>query len=570
MPQPWDIAGSFNSAAEGAQKIDQNMVDKAGQIAAGKALMQMFNPPVPGAQPMQGGPQQPGQPPQGFPQGGGDIMSRLKGLFSQPQQSPGGGGQPGMPPQQMPGQQPMPPQMPQRPMMQAPVPGAQPMQPQGGPPQQPQMPQQQPQQGGAPTGMLDWKSVVQQVKAANPGADPRVIMTAVNQFLPIMTQQSQMEWKTVMAQSAQQRAGAYQESVEQRPGLVAEQQAGADRRVGMQQAGAQQRVDTQQAGANQRSQAGIVSRETIAAASRDERQAMFDANLISKQQMDEANRNERGRESDQRATVQREAEGGRQSRAELSATTKTTLAKLSTQARKEIEAAKLQVEGIKEDNRNLRAGAAIEERDRIANLSANTRKEIAKLNADERKDLTTYLEAGRQERAAQSLGARAEEGDKNRQERADIAGNAEKGRTDRAIMGEQGKENRFATTTARLEHSATVRQDQGWQRLALQEQALRNRIKQSGDQRLLSQWRAVVDAQHKRAQEIISSGSTGGQPLDPTERQKLLKDEDTFYTTQIKSMKSGGQPVQVKTPEEADKLPIGTPYTNPAGQQFTR
>jgi len=240
MSQSWDIAGSFNEGAKGGLQVDQGLIDKAGQVAAGKALMQMFNPPVPGAQPMPGGPQQPGQPPQGSPQGG-DILSRLKGLFQQPQQSPGGGGQPGMPPQPMPGQQP---QMPQRPPMQAPVPGAQPM---GGPqgaPMQPQSggsmpPQSQasapPGMGGgqAPTGMLDWKSVVQQVKAANPGADPRVIMTAVNQFLPLMTQQAQMEWKQVMMQTQRDRTNIMGERAD-----TAREQGGE--RIGI----AQQQADT--------------------------------------------------------------------------------------------------------------------------------------------------------------------------------------------------------------------------------------------------------------------------------------------------------------------------------------
>jgi hypothetical protein len=409
--QPWDIAGSFNSAGLQSQQLQQGDIAQQGQAAAGRALLQMFQPPVPGAQPMPGG--QPGQPPQGMPQQPQGPMAGLRGLLTQPQQNPGAGGPPGMPPQ-----------IPQRPPMQAPVPGAQPLpgaQPgmpqQGMPPQapQPQMGGQQPNQPQG--GQLDWKRVVQQVVQANPGVkDPRVLMTAVNQFLPIMNQQSQMEWKQVMAQANAARANASMENADtnrERAGTQAEQ---GDRRLGIQQ----EQADT----------------------------------------------------------------------------------------------------GAKRADTQADQGA----------------------------------------------------------QRLDIAKQRE----------------------GRLGGAQQVRQDQGWQRLELQKQALQQRIQESGDKRLLSQWRAVVDAQHKRATEIIQAQAASS-GMDAKAQKKLIDEENDFYTDQITAMKgtigdqtptggkalsdgqktqdqapaSGtpkftGQPVKVTTPEEAAKLPKGTRYVTPEGTEHIR
>jgi hypothetical protein len=106
----------------------------------------------------------------------------------------------GMPQQAPPMRSPMPPpqmQQPGQPPMGGPPPG-------GGMPPQPPMPQGQPGMQGMPPGppqmgqqgpSLDWRSIMQKVQQANPGAPPNVLAAAVDRFLPLMNQQSQMEWK---------------------------------------------------------------------------------------------------------------------------------------------------------------------------------------------------------------------------------------------------------------------------------------------------------------------------------------------------------------------------------------
>ena len=213
MADPWDIAGSFNNARLQTQRISQGDVDAAGQAAAGNALATMFNAAVPGAQPMGGPPgPQPGQPPQPNPpmqQGGqGGLLAQILGRLRQAPQMLAGGGPP------------------QQPAMPASVPGAQPM-PGSGPPAGPQTggmtPPGQPGQGGMqPGGMggqpsLDWRMIVQGVVKSNPGIkDPRVIAAAVDRFMPIMNQQSQMQWREVSQQLRANQLNLQQENLQNR------------------------------------------------------------------------------------------------------------------------------------------------------------------------------------------------------------------------------------------------------------------------------------------------------------------------------------------------------------------
>lgn len=102
---------------------------------------------------------------------------------------------------------------------------------------------------------------------------------------------------------------------------------------------------------------------------------------------------------------------------------------------------------------------------------------------------------------------------------------------------------------ARLASSAEVRQDQAWQRLDLAKQQLARQITQGNQRQLLGQWRAVLDAQHKRAQEIIQGGNINTNLTD--EQKKMLADEQKTYEAEIKSMRagespSGGQPAAAK------------------------
>ena len=448
--------GDEATARKKKYEIDQQ---QAGDLAFGKTLQLLGQNQggPPGMQPPMGQP--PGEPPMGGSPQGPQMQPPMGGQSPQGPPPPQGM-PPGMPPQ---GGQPMRPPMPppqMQPQGQPPM-GGPPgggMQPPMGPQGQPGMPPQgMPQQpmGGQQRPSLDWRQIIQKVQAANPGAPPNVLAAAVDRFMPLMNQQSQMEWRQVSLQ--------LREQVEQ----------GREQMFSMAEAGRNQRADTasqdRRYGVDTRAQTATdnrISKETIAAAGREGRQAMFEANLISKEQMDEANRNERGREADQRATVATEgqqtraqtaadveagrtsraaqseagkteratqAETGRMERAELSAETKTTLAKLSTAARKELEEYKEAGRMERsEQTRTSREGIAekgIESREKLAGLSADTRKEIAKLNADERKGLTEYLEAGRMERSEQTRTSREDTATKGRESRETIAA---AGRTERA------------------------------------------------------------------------------------------------------------------------------------------
>lgn len=120
--------------------------------------------------------------------------------------------------------------------------------------------------------------------------------------------------------------------------------------------------------------------------------------------------------------------------------------------------------------------------------------------------------------------------------RTETARAAEAGRDRRADQSENRKAEQFAAREARLAASTAVRQDQGYQRLQLQANALAERAQQSGDKNALTQWRATVDAMHKRASEIIqANSSTSG--LSKTDRQALLDEQRQGYETAISGMR---------------------------------
>ena len=104
-----------------------------------------------------------------------------------------------------------------------------------------------------------------------------------------------------------------------------------------------------------------------------------------------------------------------------------------------------------------------------------------------------------------------------------------------ANLGERQRE--FDIREKRLESSAAVRQDQGWQRLEIQKQQLERQITEGKNKQLLGQWRAVIDAQHKRAMEIIQS-SSGFSALDPKDKKALLEEQNKAYTEAIERMRN--------------------------------
>lgn len=187
------LEGGLNSGQQFQQnrmKLSDEQTQRAGMQAAGKAILSMFGGQVPGQQAQPPAPGQPSQPlgsgqappPAGMqaqdPQNQG-LVSGVGQMLGQPGGPPQGGASP----------------------QQAVPPGAPSGAPQGGPPQ-----------GGR---QMDWRSIIQGVQKANPGAPPEVIIAAVNQFIPIMSAQSQAEWRQAQVSLGQGRLAQGQERVEQ-------------------------------------------------------------------------------------------------------------------------------------------------------------------------------------------------------------------------------------------------------------------------------------------------------------------------------------------------------------------
>lgn len=153
--------------------------------------------------------------------------------------------------------------------------------------------------------------------------------------------------------------------------------------------------------------------------------------------------------------------------------------------------------------------------------------------------------------------------------RIDAARAVEAGRQDRFNTTEEGRNSRAGarnertdrrldqvdTREARLAASTAVRQDQGYQRLEMQKQDLERKIQQGGDRTALSQWRAIVDAQHKRATEIIQSNSVMSGFKDE-EKKALLAEQRTAYEEQIAVMRG-----KLSQPAGAQPGPAATPST---------
>ena len=168
-------------------KVQQQSDELRGRQAFGKTLM-MLNGQDPNAAPGL-------SPSVPSPAGGAGALPGL-----------GAGGPPGAAPMPAPGPGPAPMFAPRPPA----TPGAPPMgvrppgpvmpppmqRPMGGVPPQAGGPPAGPQGvGGVPGGGFDWRQVLGAVVKANPGASPSVIAAAVDQFLPIMNAQAQMQWR---------------------------------------------------------------------------------------------------------------------------------------------------------------------------------------------------------------------------------------------------------------------------------------------------------------------------------------------------------------------------------------
>lgn len=192
-----DLAGGGQQQIPGAQPMPQGMPQ--GMPGAGS--------PGGGGQP-QGSPPQGGPPPQfGQPQAQGGVNPfQAVGRFLSGQPAggpPGGGGAP--PPQPSQGPPAAPPSTQPIPG-QRPMPGMQQTQPQtAGAPVRPQVGPGAGGQGGRPQGPLDLRTVIQSVtRAAGQNANPHQVMAAVGKLMPLMTADSQMQFREISLQLREQ------------------------------------------------------------------------------------------------------------------------------------------------------------------------------------------------------------------------------------------------------------------------------------------------------------------------------------------------------------------------------
>ena len=239
------LADTYNTSAGNSYEM---LLKQQSEAAFGRTLQALSQSlgqqgqqgAPPGGMPPPGPPPgMPQGPPPGMPQPGGPPpMQQQPGMMPPPQGMPPPGPPGGMPPQG-------PPPGPPMPQGQPPM-GGPPQSPMGGPPPGPpgmSMPQGQPPQPGGgqqftpSSGPLDWRQVMQKVQQANPGAPPQVLAGAVDKFLPLMNQVSQMQWREErLNMQIQHQTDQLQLGYDR----LAQSQSNVDRRV---TAGDQQRAD---------------------------------------------------------------------------------------------------------------------------------------------------------------------------------------------------------------------------------------------------------------------------------------------------------------------------------------
>ena len=110
------------------------------------------------------------------------------------------------------------------------------------------------------------------------------------------------------------------------------------------------------------------------------------------------------------------------------------------------------------------------------------------------------------------------------------------------------------TREVRLAANSAIRNDVLTQRLQMQQQDLQRKIEAGDRGAALAQWRAVTDALHKRATEIIQSNSvTNNMPEE--DRKALLEEQRKAYEAQIAMMRTGAK----GGPAAAPAAPAATP-----------
>lgn len=109
-------------------------------------------------------------------------------------------------------------------------------------------------------------------------------------------------------------------------------------------------------------------------------------------------------------------------------------------------------------------------------------------------------------------------------------------RTDQGQQRIDQRDDQFEQRENRLKTSGAVKQDQAWQRLEVQKSEAARKAQSGEDKNAITRWRSLVDAQHKRASEIIQASAINS-GLSKGDKKALLSEQDDFYDQQISSMK---------------------------------
>ena len=188
--------------------------------------------------------------------------------------------------------------------------------------------------------------------------------------------------------------------------------------------------------------------------------------------------------------------------------------------------------------------------------------------------------------AEQGRNTRASESADTRRDVAEIGAGSREKVADKRM---QQQESQFERREARLEQSLKLREDSTWARLEQQKAAAQQRVEASNGRQGLAELRAAIAAQDQHVRTKIMAASANN-TMKPDEKKKLLEQADKEYNDQMEMMrnqfgtkgkgaKAAPAPsstpnpdavVVVQSPEEAAKLPPGTKYKNPEGQEFTR
>jgi len=606
--------GGYQQARKADTQIEQGdianqeaRVAQEGEAAWGNTIPVLQQMLQPGATPMPGQPSQPMQLAAARSQGPQPQMLGAPPPPSDPTWSVGpSAGAP--PPPQPSGSGPAsfgdrfgasaPPPPPAAPPQQAP-PSQPPMQQQGA---QAQQPQQQ--------GRLDLHTIMAAVVKANPGAKPAVIAAAVAKALPLMTAQSQMDYKNLMIQlgntreqGRNERQGAQLESQEYRSDSTNQVRQGI--------AEGNQRTRQNIATGNQESRERIATGRNEAAGQRAElsAQTRLAVSTLS---------------NETRRDIADVLDKGRTGRAELSARSRQEIAKLNSATRMEImgaleegrnarfvageegksnrqivgeknknarftegEMQKNERQAVTEQGRATRQGVAEEGRMGRAELSANTRSDIARMSVEARRELQDNLEAGRMGRAELSAQTRGEIARLGAQSRQEIASQLEAGRNARTGTLEEGRNTRNAATLesrgtiatnkeAGLNARQATRNEFLSQRIKLQNANLERQITRDGrlednarNRQTLKLMEDDNNAEFKRAQQKIAAQNV----FAPNKsKQQLTQDAETAYQNARQRIEQyrtslGGRGNEGTPPPETLKEGHVTTFDN--GQKWT-